>query len=337
MKTFTSVLLGALYLLLSQGILAADTVPDQVKMPGTQPGEIGNLESPGRCDNCHGGYNTAVEPAFNWRGSMMAHAGRDPIFWATLAIAEQDFDGAGDLCIRCHSTAGWLGGRSTPTDGSGLAAGDSDGVECDFCHKMTNPDNSEHLGVMNPGFVANEPNPDDPDGNEGYHGSGMASMGGGGEKLGPYTFGPGDTEPKHKYLHSYFHRDRDFCGTCHDVSNPVVGDLAPNHGAQATADPVCEPTVDECNPNNPNDDRVAFTNPPYKYGIVERTFSEYKSGLISETLVSGYPGITAPTYSDLPAHLKAGALAAIYNAATQNGTVDGNYDNHSIYRYFFFL
>ena len=95
----------------------ADVVPSTIDQPGTQPQEISNLESPDKCDNCHGGYNTATEPAFNWRGSMMANAGRDPIFWATLAIAEQDFDGAGDLCIRCHSTAGWLAGRSTPTDG----------------------------------------------------------------------------------------------------------------------------------------------------------------------------------------------------------------------------
>ena len=29
----------------------------------------------------------------------------------------------------------------------GLATGDSDGVECDYCHKLTNPDDSEHLGV----------------------------------------------------------------------------------------------------------------------------------------------------------------------------------------------
>jgi hypothetical protein len=84
--------------------------------------EVGNLETPDKCDNCHGGYNRAVEPAFNWRGSMMANASRDPIFWATLAIAEQDFDGSGDLCIRCHSTGGWYAGRSTPTDGSALTA-----------------------------------------------------------------------------------------------------------------------------------------------------------------------------------------------------------------------
>jgi hypothetical protein len=115
------ILFACLALLFAITAQAADVVPDVIQQPGTQPGEISNLESPNKCDNCHGGYNSAVEPAHNWRGSMMAHAGRDPIFWATVAIAEQDFDGAGDLCIRCHSTTGWLAGRSTPTDGSGLA------------------------------------------------------------------------------------------------------------------------------------------------------------------------------------------------------------------------
>jgi len=177
---------------------AATVVPNEIQQPGTQPREVGNLETPDKCDNCHGGYNKAVEPAFNWRGSMMANAGRDPIFWATLAVAEQDFDGAGDLCIRCHSTGGWYGGRSTPTDGSALAAGDADGVECDTCHKMTNTDNSEHLGVMFPPFIAN---------NEltpaiGYYGSGMLSLWGGGEKLGPYS----DATARHQFLQSKFHR-----------------------------------------------------------------------------------------------------------------------------------
>jgi hypothetical protein len=257
---------------------------------------------------------------------MMAHAGRDPIFWATVAIAEQDFDGAGDLCIRCHSTGGWLAGRSTPTDGSGLAAGDSDGVECDFCHKMTNPDNSEHAGTMFAPFVANEGTPnndgrfdwDPPVGIEGYLGSGMASMWGGSDKLGPYN----NADARHQFMESKFHRDRDFCGTCHDVSNPVTGNLAHNFGAQPTADPVAangelRGTVDG---------KAAFNNPPYKYGIVERTFSEYKSALISQTLVSDYP--------NLPADLQGGALEAMYNAATEGGTTDGNYENPPAPRYF---
>ena len=79
---------------------------------------------------------------------MMSHAGRDPIFWSTVAIAEQDFDGSGDLCIRCHTQGGWFDGNSTPTDGSALTTAQADaGVECDLCHRMTNPDGSEHAGI----------------------------------------------------------------------------------------------------------------------------------------------------------------------------------------------
>ncbi|MBE9565010.1 MAG: hypothetical protein IMF17_07165, partial [Proteobacteria bacterium] len=148
--------------LANSSLHAADTVPVEVQMPGTQPGEAA-LESVTRCDNCHQADSPEVTIAHDWRGSMMSHAGRDPIFWATVAIAEQDFDGSGDLCIRCHTMAAWLDGRSTPTDGSALTIADA--------------------------------------------------------------------VPKHKWDESKFHRDVDFCGSCHDVSNPVVGDLAPNNGA----------------------------------------------------------------------------------------------------------
>lgn len=85
---------------------------------------------------------------------MMAHATRDPIFWATVAIAEQDFDGSGDLCIRCHSPDGWLSGRSTPTDASGLSENDAFGVSCDQCHTLTNPDGMELLGEQFAPFLA---------------------------------------------------------------------------------------------------------------------------------------------------------------------------------------
>jgi hypothetical protein len=300
-----------LTLVFASGIIyAALIVPNEIQQPGTQPREVGNLETPDKCDNCHGGYNPAVEPGFNWRGSMMANAGRDPIFWATLAVAEQDFDGAGDLCIRCHSTAGWLGGRSTPTDGSGLAAGDADGVECDFCHKLTNPDNSELQGVMNPPFVANDngdPGPPTPPYiGTGYYGSGMASLWPGNEKLGPYA----DTVARHQFIQSAFHRSKDFCGTCHDVSNPAVGDLAPNNGTQdgypwfVTADGQLDILT---SPLPPVDRNAAFNNFPYMYGIVERTYSEYWSGALSTMLVSDY--------ATLPPELQAGAIRAAYDSA----------------------
>jgi hypothetical protein len=108
-------------------------------LPGSQPGQSGQLETPQKCDNCHGGYNLAVEPAFNWRGSMMSQAARDPFFYAAMTVANQDATDSGDLCIRCHSPAGWLEGRSVPTDGSALNNNDREGVQCDFCHKLLKP------------------------------------------------------------------------------------------------------------------------------------------------------------------------------------------------------
>ena len=302
-------ILSLSFLLLAASATAwgAVVVPTDIQQPGTQPGQVGNLETPDKCDNCHGGYNQAVEPAFNWRGSMMANAGRDPIFWATLAIAEQDFDGSGDLCIRCHSTAGWQAGRSTPTDGSGLTASDTDGVECDNCHKMTDPNNAEHLGVMVPPFIAN----DEKTSPTGYYGSGMESLWGGAAKLGPYA----DAGAKHQFMQSKFHRDVDFCGTCHDVSNPAVGDLAHNNGKQATGDSVAASGV----PGSAVSGKAAFNNFPYQYGVVERTFSEYYSGALSRTLVS--------SYANLPTDLKAGAIKAAFDSA------GGNYKDGSA-RYF---
>lgn len=296
--------------LFSAGAHAADFEPTDIQQPGTQPGEVSNLESPDKCDNCHGGYNKSVEPAYNWRGSMMGNAGRDPIFWATMAVAEQDFDGAGDLCIRCHSTGGWYAGRSVPTDGSALTASDSDGVDCDTCHKMTNPDDTEYQGVMFPPFIANNGV------NEAYYGSGMLSLWGGTAKLGPY----GDAQARHQFGKSAFHRSADFCGSCHDVSNAVVGDLAPGNGTQPSAEPVTASGV----LGGPVENKAAFNNPPYKYGIVERTFSEFKAGALPTTLVSAY--------ESLPADLKGGAIKAAYESATASGG-SGNYADGSA-RYF---
>lgn len=291
---------------------AAVTVPTDIQQPGTQPGEVSNLETPDKCDNCHGNSNKGVELAHEWSGSMMSQAGRDPLFWATMAVAEQDFDGSGDLCLRCHSTAGWIGGRSTPTDGSGLAAGDAHGVDCHFCHSMTNPDDSEHLGVMNPPFVAND------GGNPtiGYYGSGIASLWNGNEKLGPYT----DAEPTHQFSASSFHRSVDFCGSCHDVSNPAVGNLAHNHGAQIGAPAV----VADGSLGGPVNGKAAFNNFPYQYGVVERTFSEYKSGQLVATRVGDF--------GTLPADLQAGAIQEAWTAALAAGT-GGDYEDGSP-RYF---
>jgi hypothetical protein len=132
----------------------------------------------------------------------------------------------------------------------------------------------------------------------------------GSEKLGPYP----DPAARHQFLQSDFHRSVDFCGTCHDVSNPAVGDLAPGNGTQPTAEPVVASGV----LGSPVDQKAAFNNFPYEYGIVERTFSEHKSSAWPTTLVGDY--------GDLPADLQAGAPLAAYESAIVAGT-GGNYED----------
>ncbi len=297
---------GFLASLACSPVYAADAVPDAVKMPGTQPHDgIVPFDGVGVCANCHGNYDKAVEPLHNWRGSMMAHAGRDPVFWAALAIAEQDFDGSGDLCIRCHSPAGWTAQRSSPTDGSALdPIADRNGVQCDVCHRLTNPDQSEHLGVQLDPFIATSGSPA-----EGHYGSGQYVVTDSNvTKLGPYA-NANPPAGAHQARQSQFHRSPELCGTCHDVSNPVTGDLAHNNGAQQDLHYNGGLT-------SALQDKVAFKNRPYQYGVVERTYSEHKASRLGSTLVSDY--------AKLPPALQAGAIQRAYAAATA-ATPDGNY------------
>jgi hypothetical protein len=280
------------------------TVPTDLQEPGTQPKEVTALEAPAKCDNCHGGYSQAVEPAFNWRGSMMAHASRDPIFWATVAVAERSVPGAGDLCLRCHVYDGWLGGRSTPTDGSGLTQADATGVSCDQCHQLVDADGSEHAGTQNAPYVAHSPTPP----YEGWYGSAMCVVQGGGTKLGPYA----DAVPPHAFLPSKFHRSSELCGTCHDVSNPAVGDLAPRNGAFT---PLAAGLFSGV-PGTPVSGKAAFKNAPYAYGVIERTFSEHMASAFATLRVSDYPS--------LPGELRAGAIEDAWQAAMAS-TPTGDY------------
>jgi hypothetical protein len=140
-----------LAVLLTASLASAQSVPVKedplVRMPGSQPAPEGSvsLEAPGRCLNCHAGYNTSVEPGHNWKGSMMAQSARDFLFWACLTTAAQDSQwavgrpNATDICLRCHFPKGWLEGRSDPPNGTAMIGADWDGVQCDFCHTGFDP------------------------------------------------------------------------------------------------------------------------------------------------------------------------------------------------------
>ncbi len=240
--------------------------PGRFFLPGSQPNGpdnpivldpfVGAME--GNCVNCHADFIPAeqlAEPFRHWVGSMMAQAYRDPMFQAAMTVANPDAAFFGDLCLRCHTPAGWLGGRSVPTDGSALSEpADFEGATCHFCHRMVDPfyvdgqspsqdvpilDDLDGLGVLplQPGDGRYVLDPD------------------AGVRRGPRD---GINHPQGaEAIFSPFHTRSDICATCHDVSNPVFslqpgGTYLPNDlGAP-------HPTMDK-----------------YEMFPVERTYSEW--------------------------------------------------------------
>jgi hypothetical protein len=204
----------------------APTTFRDMDLPGTQPLEAPELANPDtNCVTCHGNYDPAVEPWAVWRGSMMSQAARDPLFFACLAVAEQDAPSVGDLCIRCHSPRGWFDGRSVDTSGGLLTAEDRVGISCDFCHKLIDPEYVEGVSpAADEDILAALHEVPAQSGNGEYVVSPSAA------KRGPRTDA---LENGHGVQDSPFHRTSAICGTCHDVSSPVFdnlggGDYAPN-------------------------------------------------------------------------------------------------------------
>jgi hypothetical protein len=210
-------------IVISHSASAVPTTLNDFFLPGSQPNQSGSFRPPTQCDNCHAGFGLNIEQNFNWRGSMMAMAARDPLYFATVDIANQDAPNSGDLCIRCHSPVGWLSGRSTPTDGSALTRTDLDGVQCHYCHKSVKP---SPLGV-NPypsdaNYTATTYGPD-----QTYLGTltnippteanGMYVVSNLDQRRGAIV----DAASPHDFLYSPMHLTSNICGTCHDVSNPV--------------------------------------------------------------------------------------------------------------------
>jgi hypothetical protein len=285
-----------------------------VRMPGTQPEQGVSLEAPNRCLNCHAGFNSSVEPGFNWQGSMMAHAARDFLFWSAMTATVQDSiwavgrPNATDICLRCHFPAGWLGGRSDPTNASAMTGADFDGVSCDFCHRMYDPFFEDtHAGIRegnDPAYWDETNASDTPsqpaadatyaedatvaDDDHRFSGSDFFgtdnrpdSPGYTESTSGQYFVSPGsqkrasfaDAAARHQMLYSRFHKSKYFCATCHDVSNPVLANLdfdgtPPNDGVTLL------PTEE---------------NPGYAYYHAERTFSEFMLSDYGQQ--GGAPGI----------------------------------------------
>jgi hypothetical protein len=251
--------------------LPVPTTLNDFFLPGTQPDPSGRVMDPivgaqdGHCVNCHSGFATqylAAEPFRNWSGSMMAQAYRDPLFVASLTVANQDASFSGDLCLRCHTPAGWYAGRSTPTDGSALAEpADFEGLTCHYCHRVVDPvyepgvnptqdvsilDALALQGLVPPNF-----------------GSGKIVL----DPEGKVRRGPLTTQHPQgaTAMFSPFHTSSEFCGSCHDVSNPELS-LQPDGSYAPNALDTPHPTGDD-----------------YQMFPIERTYSEWLNSDFAST------------------------------------------------------
>lgn len=215
------------------------TNPNNFYIRGTQPNTLFDFISPPEeCGACHGG----LPDNFNdWQGSLMAHAARDPMFYAALDIAENDAPGIGDTCLRCHAPQGWLEGRADPTDGSALDFADRSSVSCSICHRSVDPFGGPGAPSIDPTILA-DLGTDAPiqsinlNGQPGHIGNGGFVIDPFNRIRGPFPVGnlpPGQNLPPStncNWFHNTFlgqpayesalHRRSDLCASCHDVSTP---------------------------------------------------------------------------------------------------------------------
>ncbi|MBX3354327.1 MAG: hypothetical protein KF724_01360 [Phycisphaeraceae bacterium] len=225
------------------GQVQLPTTPDDFFLPGTQPNpnasEFARVQGAISCSFCHSDYSIEFAPLDTWVASVMGQSARDPVWHAALAIANQDAAGAGTFCIRCHAPGAWLGGRGADGTTNDFIPDDFDGVNCHFCHRVVNP-------VLGPDSAIGYPENNDPEPDlviiESLAKQGLLPVGVGNAQyvVDPRDVrrGPFDDVPLNFHgiselgepvdlITSPFHQKSEFCGTCHDVSNPVFV-LQPN-------------------------------------------------------------------------------------------------------------
>jgi uncharacterized repeat protein (TIGR01451 family) len=194
-------------------------------LPGTQPGSLQEaLVLPDSCDVCH------TDPIYNkWRASLMSQAGRDPLFWAALEVANRDAANSGEFCLRCHTPNGWLNGRSHPADGAALNSYDIDsGVNCAICHRAvegvlaSNDEGADRDATIRSAITPSLP--------VNQIGSAMFVIDPMDFRRGPFSLGINFTyHPNETYATNflgflpadYVARSR-LCGTCHNIDNPAL-------------------------------------------------------------------------------------------------------------------
>lgn len=224
-------------------------------VPGTQLGDLPPtaLLRPGDCAACHGSQSLPAGPFSTWSASLMSVAGRDPLFFAQLATANQDVPGVGYYCLRCHVPVSIMTGNAGDPSGKTLSSRDRDGVTCHLCHAMVDPSlpsGSPKGDDLIVGALADPPS---------HFGNAQFVIDPAGLRRGPYE----DAGALHPFTASPFYRRSELCGTCHDVGNPAV--LRTDGGY--AYDPPKTPA------SNPD---------PTAQFPLERTFSEWRASAFAQ-------------------------------------------------------
>jgi hypothetical protein len=123
-----------------------------------------------------------------------------------------------------------------PSNMTGLIPEDFDSVQCDPCHRLVNPTSAEGMSLVNNPPVTT------------YGNAQMVVDPGTSPFAQPARRGPyaNSVSPFHPTLYSAFFEQGEFCGTCHDVSNPLLPDPMDPYNVQ-------------------------------KQHVIERTYSEWKA------------------------------------------------------------
>ncbi len=146
----------------------------------------GAYEDPTVCGGCHS------EIYEQWNGSMHSNSWKDPVFQKLYAMAGKETNGLLNVfCARCHTPIGVLSGEVSYGDNSKISEISRKGVQCDFCHTV-----NASAGVGNGAFVSSP----------------------GKIKRGPLK---DSMSPSHETAYSDLHTRSEFCGMCHDVTNPI--------------------------------------------------------------------------------------------------------------------
>lgn len=275
--------------------------------PGTQPNadpyEFQRVQASSNCGFCHSDYSMDFAPVDTWVTSMMAQSARDPVWHAARAIANQDVHESGAFCIRCHSPTAWLGERGQDGTTDDFIPDDFDGINCHFCHRMVQPE-------LGPGSaVGYDAKGQDPDPDVEILGElalqGLIPVGAGNGRYvvdpkdvrrGPFSDVPINYHGTDEFgetawlITSPFHSKSEFCGTCHDVSNPVF-----------TKNQFGQYEIGQLNAAHP-------TQNPHDMFPEQRTYSEWKNSTFATTGVEFADGrfggaLTGPMSSCQDCHM----------------------------------